>query len=161
MKVKLIVLLLSISFISFGQLQGHLYNLQVDTTANIVVGELGLFYRPKANQEIPITLGKQWVNIMAKYEGEALIMDYARFHCHQGNAFKLNGQTYFSVVLFYDRATNDPRDDIAIVSIPFPVDEKLLLQGYGQNSSAEIAQNFDTASLGKPTYEIKQIKRVK
>lgn len=154
MKLKIFISLLSLSLGCFGQIQGHLYSLQIDSNANIVVGELGLFYRPKANQEIPITLGKQWVEIIAKYAGKELPMEINRMHCRTSHSFTLNGQTYLSVVLFHDNGTTDPRDDIALVSIPFPVDEKLLTQGYGQNPNETIAKDFSAAPRGKPNYEL-------
>ncbi len=55
-------------------------------------------------------------------DGEALDMKLARFHTRLGQCLKTDeGDRYIQLLVFYDRKTSDPTDDLLLSRVLFQV----------------------------------------
>ena len=111
---------------SFGQLMSHLTGLETLESGSILA-EISLIHRSAEDYRITSTEGVQSVIFSTRYNGKELKVDYKNFDIREGSHYKVHGVTYVPVYLYYNNKTPDPRDDIFIIGIPFPVDKELIV----------------------------------
>lgn len=158
MKIKLSILsLLLISSVGYGQMMGYVTSLKTSGTG-VNVAELSLVHRDRDNSKVITKLGSQQVLIPNSINGQELKVENYRFLAYNVTPFLLNGVTYVPVQLYYDMETNDPRDDIFILSIPFEVNRKLVEEELAFYEDEELlTADFNDAESGKPTTIIRCI----
>jgi hypothetical protein len=110
---------------SFGQMMPYLTTFKTNN-AGIAIAELSLIHRSRTNYKDIRALGTRMTLIPSQINGVPLIMERNRFTVHTSTPFELDGTLYVPVAVGYDNLTTDPRDDLHIVTIPFPVETKLV-----------------------------------
>lgn len=111
---------------SFGQLMSHLTGLETLESGSILA-EISLIHRSAADYRVISTEGTQSVIFSTLHNGKELKVAYKNFDTREGSHYEVDGVTYVPVYLYYNNETPDPRDDIFIIGIPFPVDKKLIV----------------------------------
>lgn len=111
---------------SFGQLMSHLTGLETLESGSILA-EISLIHRSAANYRVISTEGAQSVIFSALHSGKEMKVDYKNFDTREGAHYEVDGITYVPIYLSYNNETPDPRDDIFIIGIPFPVDKELIV----------------------------------
>src|SRR5207244_4153128 len=94
----------------------------------ITVAQLSLIHRSRLNYKDITNLGSQLIIIPDNLNGKTLKIENNRFRTTEGTPVEMDGITYVPVTLNYDNETFDPRDDIYLLTIPFPVDKNLVLE---------------------------------
>jgi hypothetical protein len=93
---------------------------------------------------------------------QELKIESYRFRSYEETPFEMDGTTYVPVNLYHDNETKDPRDDIFILSIPFPVETEVVLEELSNYEGEDlITANFEQAPKGETTYEVKEVEVIK
>ena len=138
---------------SFGQIMSYITSLKT-SDSGITVAELSLIHRSRSDYKNIRDLGTKMVLIPNQLNGKKIDIEHYRFSTEESTPFKMNNTVYIPVHLYYDNKTNDPRDDIHILSIPFPVPTELVLEELSYYEEQElIISKFEEASKGNPSYE--------
>jgi len=144
-RITLLALVLT-SSAGFSQISSYISSLQT-TDKGLTVAELSLVQRSRSNNKDIRDLGSRSVIISKEVYKFDLNIESSRFLSYAGTAFEMNGSTYITVSLYYDNQTADPRDDIYIVSIPFPLVRELVLEELSYYEGEELIRaNFERAS---------------
>lgn len=157
MKTKI----LSIAFILLGssayaQIMGYLTEFKTSEDKK-TVAELSLIHRSHDNYKDIRNLGAQLVTIPSTIQGQKMKLERYRFAVMTGEPFTMDQTVYIEVRLFYDNETVDPRDDLHLISIPFPVETELVEAEIEHFGHGEIATApFRTVPPGEPAYEKKE-----
>ena len=137
---------------SLGQIMSYMTSLKT-SDSEITVAELSLIHRSRSNYKDIRDLGTIMVLIPNQPNGKKIDIEYYRFTTIKGTPFEMNNTVYIPVHLFYDNKTIDPRDDIYILSIPFPIPTELALEELSHYEGQElITSNFEEAPKGNPGY---------
>jgi hypothetical protein len=146
---------------SFGQIMSYMTSLKT-SDSGITVAELSLIHRSRSNSKDIRDLGTRMVLIPNQPNGKQIDIEQYRFRTMEGSPFEMNNTVYVPVHLYHDNKTNDPRDDIYLLSIPFPVTTELALEELSHYEGQElISSNFEKAPKGKPNYELEEKELIK
>jgi len=162
MKIKMTILaVVFITTSSFGQIMSYMTSLKT-SDSGITVAEMSLIHRSRTNYKDIRDLGSKLIMIPEELNGQKLKIESYRFRTYEGTPFEMNGTTYVPVKLYYDNETTDPRDDIFILSIPFPVETELVQDELRHYEGEElITSNFEKAPKGETTYEVKEVEVIR
>ena len=146
---------------SFGQISSYLSNLKT-SESGINVAEISLIQKSRSDDKNVNELGSLLVMIPRELNRVSLKVEYYRFRSIPGTPFKMDGKTFIPVDLYYDSETNDPRDDIFVLSVPFEVDEGLVISELSHYQGISvISAHFQEAPNGESTVSIEQIEILK
>ena len=162
MKIKMTILaVVFMTTSSFGQIMSYMTSLKT-SDSGITVAELSLIHRSRSNYKGIRDLGTRMVLIPNQPNGKKIDIEQCRFRTMEGTPFEMNNTVYVPVHLYHDNKTNDPRDDIYLLSIPFPVPTELALEELSHYEGQElITSNFEKAPKGKPSYEFEEKELIK
>lgn len=110
----------------FGQFMSHLTGLET-IEAGSILAEVSLIRRAAEDYRVISTEGAQSVIFSSRYNDKEMRVEYKNFDTREGSHYEVDGVTYVPVYLYYNNETPDPRDDIFIIGIPFPVDKELIV----------------------------------
>lgn len=137
-----------------GQIQSYLTSLKT-SEAGITVAELSIIHRSRSDYTEITDLGAKLIIIPNNPNGKKLKIEYYRFITRVGAPFVLNDTTFVPVHVSYDNESNDPRDDIYLLSVPFPIDNELVLEELTHYEGVELAiAEFVNAPNGETNYPI-------
>lgn len=158
MKIRITLLaFVLISSIGFSQISSYISSLQTSDTG-ITVAELSLVHRSRSNSKDIKDLGSRKLMISTDLYTSNMKIESYRFLSYAGTPFEMDGSTYIPVSLYYDNETTDPRDDIYLVSIPFPVERELIMEELSYYEGDELRRvDFKTAPPGLPNYDVKKV----
>lgn len=110
----------------FGQFMSRLTGLET-IEAGSILAEVSLIHRAPEDYRVISTEGAQSVIFSSRYNDKEMRVEYKNFDTREGSHYEVDGVTYVPVYLYYNNETPDPRDDIFIIGIPFPVDKELIV----------------------------------
>jgi hypothetical protein len=145
---------------SFGQMMTYITTFKTNHEG-ITVAELSLIHRSRSNYKDIRDLGKRMIQIPSQINGIPLTMERSRFNVRESTPFELDGTLYVPVELTHDNNTKDPRDDLPIVTIPFPVETKLVLAEMSFYEDQTIQHTPFVEVPQGPEQEIKPIQRIR
>lgn len=162
MKTRLTLLtLLFTATCAMGQIVSYISSLKT-SESGITVAELSLVHRSRTNYNDIRDLGSRVVMIPKEFQGQKFKIESYRFKTYSLSSFEMDGITYIPVSLYYDSETIDPRDDIYILSIPFPVGTELVIEELSYYEGEELdTATFRIAPKGDSKQAVKKVKVIK
>ena len=119
------------------------------------LAEINVIYRSGEHLSEITQLGNATVLIPRNFNGVRLKMEYNRFITRDSAPFAIGDSTYIPISLLYDNETNDPRDDLFIMTVPiFVSNDSLMLAHMEEMGTTMQALALEDAPLGRSTQTV-------